>query len=78
MPASSPVLQLFLAQGKEILISGEDCVEEGVLGQGAYATVFQVKIKRRGDVSSLSVSARPTKKLWLAYETRPTCTCNYV
>ena len=42
-----------MAQGKEILVSGDDCVEEGVLGQGAYATVFQVKIKKQGQVGSL-------------------------
>ena len=34
-------------------MSGDDCVEEGVLGQGAYATVFQVKIKKQGQVGSL-------------------------
>ena len=44
-------MQLFIAQGKEILVSGDDCVEEGVLGQGAYATVFQVKIRKQGHVS---------------------------
>lgn len=49
---SSLCVQLFLAQGKDILINSADCVEEGVLGQGAYATVFQVKIKRPGEVSS--------------------------
>lgn len=48
-------VQLFLAQGKDILINSADCVEEGVLGQGAYATVFQVKIKRPGEVSSYKV-----------------------
>jgi hypothetical protein len=40
---------LFVAQGKEILVSGDDCVEEGVLGQGAYATVFQVRIRKNGE-----------------------------
>ena len=49
---SSLCMQLFLAQGKDILINSADCVEEGVLGQGAYATVFQVRVKRPGEVSS--------------------------
>ena len=43
---------MFVAQGREMLVSGGDCVEEGVLGQGAYATVFQIKIKKTGEVSS--------------------------
>ena len=47
---SSSLPQLFVAQGKEILVSGDDCVEEGVLGQGAYATVFQVRIRKNGEV----------------------------
>ena len=44
-------MQLFLAQGREILISSGDCLKECVLGQGAYATVFKVKVKRQGEVS---------------------------
>ena len=44
-------MQLFLAQGTDILISSGDCLKESVLGQGAYATVFKVKVKRQGEVS---------------------------
>ena len=52
-----------MAEGKEILVSGDDCIEEGVLGQGAYATVFQVRIKRQGEVRSSFIPPPPPPPL---------------
>ena len=43
--------QLFLTQGKDILVNEKDIFKEDVLGKGAFATVFKAKVKtgvRRG------------------------------
>lgn len=39
-------IQLFLTQGKDILMNPYDLVKEDSIGQGAFATVFKGKIKR--------------------------------
>ena len=54
-PSLSPLplslsLQLFLAQGKDILINTSDYDIGEKIGHGAYSSVFKVKLKKQGEV----------------------------
>ena len=56
-PPSPP--QLFLTQGKDVLLNPQDLEREESIGKGAYATVFKARLKKPSDdVSWEHISSR--------------------
>lgn len=61
-PVDNGCLQLFLTQGRDILVDSKDLEKKDSIGRGAFATVFRASYKNgqevRPAVPSLEIQAR--------------------
>lgn len=59
LPLSLSLPQLFLTQGKDVLVEAKDFGEVEPIGRGAFATVFKAKYKSGKAVRALPIMIGP-------------------